>query len=159
MSPAEKVLLIPKIENGFVIDHIPTGTGIRILNLVRQHRELDTVVITLGLHCTSRRLGRKDLIKIQAAELPRRFLQHLSLVSPGVTVKRVRDFRVAEKVVLEAPELIDDLLGCPNPNCITNHERGSGTCFHLVDRETRTFRCNYCERHFGQAELGTTLKF
>jgi aspartate carbamoyltransferase regulatory subunit len=157
MSP-ETVLLIPKIENGFVLDHIPTGAGVKVLELIRRHRELDEVVVSVGLHYTSRRLGRKDLIKIQSRTLPGRFLQNLSLVVPGVSIKRVENFRIAEKIVLEPPELVDNLLTCPNPNCITAHERGVTTCFHLVSREPMKFRCNHCERRFSLGELQGGLK-
>lgn len=157
MSP-EQIMLIPKIENGFVLDHIPTGSGVKVLNLIRGHGELNESVISVGLHYTSRRLGRKDLIKIQIRELPQRFLQHLSLVVPGVTIKRVEKFVVAQKIVLEPPELVDNLLSCPNPGCITNHERGVTTCFHLVRREPMKFRCNHCERWFAMGELENRLK-
>ncbi|KAF1080202.1 MAG: Aspartate carbamoyltransferase regulatory chain (PyrI) [Candidatus Rifleibacterium amylolyticum] len=157
MSP-EQILLIPKIENGFVLDHIPAGSGVKILNLIRGHHELNAAVLSVGLHYTSRRLGRKDLIKIQCGELPQRFLQHLSLVVPGVTIKRVENFAIARKIVLEPPELVDNLLSCPNPGCITNHERGVTTCFHLVRREPMKFRCNHCERWFALAELENRLK-
>ncbi|PKL38747.1 MAG: hypothetical protein CVV41_22015 [Candidatus Riflebacteria bacterium HGW-Riflebacteria-1] len=157
MSP-EQIMLIPKIENGFVLDHIPTGSGVKVLNLIRGHAELNESVISVGLHYTSRRLGRKDLIKIQSRELPQRFLQHLSLVVPGVTIKRVENYAVAQKIVLEPPELVDNLLSCPNPGCITNHERGVTTCFHLVRREPMKFRCNHCERRFALSELENRLK-
>jgi len=157
MSP-EQILLIPKIENGFVLDHIPAGSGVKILNLIRGQHELNDAVLSVGLHYTSRRLGRKDLIKIQCRELPQRFLQHLSLVVPGVTIKRVEKFAIAQKIVLEPPELVDNLLSCPNPGCITNHERGVTTCFHLVRREPMKFRCNHCERWFAMAELENRLK-
>jgi len=155
---AEQILLIPKIENGFVLDHIPTGAGVKVLNLIRGHSELDEVVVSVGLHYTSRRLGRKDLIKIQSRDLPQRLLQHLSLVVPGVTIKRVENFAVAQKVVLQAPELIDNLIRCPNPGCITNHEPGVTTCFHLVRRAGMKFRCNHCERWFALSELENRLK-
>ncbi len=157
MSP-EQILLIPKIENGFVLDHIPAGSGVKILNLIRGHNELNNAVLSVGLNYTSRRLGHKDLIKIQCRELPQRFLQHLSLVVPGVTIKRVEKFAIAGKIVLEPPELVDNLLSCPNPGCITNHERGVTTCFHLVRREPMKFRCNHCERWFALAELENRLK-
>jgi len=157
MSP-EQIMLIPKIENGFVLDHIPTGSGVKVLALIRGHAELDGVVVSVGLHYTSRRLGRKDLIKIQSRELPQSFLQHLSLVVPGVTIKRVENFSIAQKIVLEPPELVDNLLRCPNPGCITNHERGVTTCFHLVRRDPMKFRCNHCERWFALDELENRLK-
>ena len=157
MSP-EQILLIPKIENGFVLDHIATGSGVKILNLIRGHAEFDKAVISVGLHYTSRRLGHKDLIKIQIRELPQRFLQHLALAVPGVTIKRVKNYAVAQKIVLESPELVDNLLSCPNPGCITNHEPGVTTCFQLVRREPMKFRCNHCERWFALSELENRLK-
>ena len=157
MSP-EKTLLIPKIENGFVLDHIPTGRGVKVLSLIRAHKELDEAVISVGLHYSSQRLGHKDLIKVQCSQLPQSFLQHLSLIVPGVTIKRIENFGVAQKLVLEPTELIDNLLTCPNPGCITNHERDVTTCFHLVKREPMKFRCNHCERWFALPELESRLK-
>jgi aspartate carbamoyltransferase regulatory subunit len=154
MIAAAQTLLIPKIENGFVIDHIPTGLGIRILQLMSRHREFDNVVVTLGMHYQSKRLGKKDLIKIQMPELPGTFLQQLSLAASGVTIKQVKNFAVAGKVTLQVPEMIQNLMPCPNPNCITRHEKCVTTLFMLVSREPMQFRCNYCERHFSQEEFG-----
>jgi len=153
MIAQQNLLLIPKIEEGFVLDHIPTGMGVRILELMRRHREFDQVIVTLGMHYASRRLGTKDLIKIQMSSLPKRFSQQLSIMAPGVTVKRIREHAVVEKLVLEVPEIIQNVLRCPNPNCISTHERSITTCFHLLRRDPLEFRCNYCERHFSLPEL------
>ncbi|MBF0545474.1 MAG: aspartate carbamoyltransferase regulatory subunit [Candidatus Riflebacteria bacterium] len=149
--------LIPKIENGMVIDHIPTGFGVKILQIALRHSELSKIVITLGMHYTSKRLGKKDLLKFQITELPPRFLKHLSIVCPGVTVKRIKNYSVEKKIVLEVPELVDRLLKCPNPSCITNFERGVTTCFHLLERDPLIYRCNHCERHFSLSELEAVL--
>ena len=157
MTATERVLLIPKIENGFVIDHIPAGFGLEILRVVNQHHELDNVVITLGSNCKSRKLGRKDLLKFQTSQLPSRFLQHLSLICSGVTVKRIKNFEVEAKIVLEPPEIVEGFLACPNPNCITNHERGASTSFHLLNRSPNAFHCAYCERDFSMSELEAAL--
>jgi len=149
----DKVLLIPKIENGIVIDHIPAGEGTKILRLISREKALQSTIITLGINYKSQRLGKKDLIKLQISELPPRFIRNLSLLCPGVTVKLIKDFSVDRKIVLETPELVEGILKCPNPNCITNHERHSSTCFHLVETEARRFKCNYCERCFAFEEF------
>ncbi|MEW6709277.1 MAG: aspartate carbamoyltransferase regulatory subunit [Candidatus Riflebacteria bacterium] len=155
----ENVLLIPKIEHGFVLDHIPAGAGLKVLSLIKKQKELKDALISVGLNYTSRRLGRKDLLKIQHHELPQRFLQNLSMVVPGLTIKKVEKFVVVKKITLEPPELVDDLLNCPNPGCITNHEREIRTCFLLVKREPMKFRCNHCERWFRLNELENGLKW
>ncbi|MBF0406852.1 MAG: aspartate carbamoyltransferase regulatory subunit [Candidatus Riflebacteria bacterium] len=151
------VLLIPKIENGIVIDHIPSGYGVKILEIAHRHEELSTIIISLGMNYLSKRLGRKDLLKFQIKELPPSFLQHLSLICPGVTIKRIENFAVEKKIVLDVPELVDKVLKCPNPSCITNFEKSINTCFHLLEREPLTYGCNYCERHFSRAELEAAL--
>ncbi len=156
MIAAANMLLIPKIENGIVIDHIPAGWGLKILQISRNHAKLQDVVISLGENYKSKSMGKKDLIKFQVLELPPKFLHHLSLVCPGVTVKRIKDYAVDRKIVLEVPEIVNGLLKCPNPSCITNYEPGTSTSFHLLEKKEMNFRCNYCERHFHLKEFEGT---
>ncbi len=149
----EKILFIPKIENGIVIDHIPAGLGAQILQIIQVHPDLANIPITLGMNFKSRRMGAKDLIKIQITELSPKFLQHLSILAPGVTVKRIQNFKVDRKIVMDPPEIINGLMKCPNPNCITNSERHLKTCFHCLEKKPMRFACNFCERHFFAEEL------
>jgi aspartate carbamoyltransferase regulatory subunit len=149
----QNVLLIPKIENGVVIDHIIAGNGVKILAAALRHAELSGVVITLGMNCESRKYGSKDLIKFQIRELPLRFLQHLALISPGVTVKRIKNFVVEKKIVIKTPKTIDNFLKCPNPGCVTNFESGIKTCFKLREKDPLVYACHYCERIFSRSEL------
>ncbi|MFZ2958187.1 MAG: aspartate carbamoyltransferase regulatory subunit [Candidatus Ozemobacteraceae bacterium] len=149
----EKLMLISKIEQGVVIDHIPAGLGAEILQIARFHAELADIPITFGMNLQSRKLGKKDIIKIQMDEPPKGFFRHLSLIAPGVTIKSIRNFKVQKKIVVEPPEVIDNLLKCLNPGCITNHERHLGTCFHRIEGNPPIFVCNYCERHFELRDL------
>lgn len=157
MNAHEKLLLIPKIENGIVIDHVPAGQGVRILRVMGRHPEMRDVVTTVGLNFPSRRMGVKDLVKLAISEPPARFLHHLSIICPGVTVKRIKNYVVEKKIVLEPPELIEDFMKCPNPACITSTEREAHTCFHLLSRDPMSFRCNYCERRFSLQELDVAI--
>ena len=71
MTPQSQILLIPKIECGYVIDHIPAGLGIQVMALIGCHPELEAAVVTLGLNSKSTRMGRKDMIKLQTKSLAR----------------------------------------------------------------------------------------
>ncbi len=55
-------LQVEAIHNGTVIDHIPAGQGIKILQLfglAQTHEK-----ITVGLNLPSKALGAKDIIKV-----------------------------------------------------------------------------------------------
>ena len=149
----EKMLMIPKIESGMVIDHIPAGDGIKILNVLRASPGMSEVATTVGLNYVSPRLGHKDMIKLVVDELPKDVLDRLSLVNPGITIKRIRDYAVDERLVLGNPEEIVGQVRCGNPNCITNHERGLTAHFKATRRNPERYRCLFCERVFGLAEL------
>lgn len=158
MTPQNQILLIPKIERGFVIDHIPAGRGIQVMALIGRWPELEDAVVTLGLNYLSTRMGRKDMIKLQADSLPPRLLQMMALVSPGVTIKHIERFDVIEKVVVQVPELFDNLARCLNPNCITNVEPHVGTRFKRIESGSRLFKCAHCERVCSVEELAGHLK-
>ena len=158
MTPQNQILLIPKIERGYVIDHIPAGLGIRVMALIGGRAELEEAVVTLGLNYKSTRMGRKDMIKLQADALPPRLLQMLALVSPGITIKRIANFEVIEKVVIQIPELFDNLARCINPNCITNAEPHVATRFKRLESGSRHFKCAHCERVCSLDELAGHLK-
>jgi aspartate carbamoyltransferase regulatory subunit len=144
--PQPQLLLIPKIESGIVIDHIPAGSGVQVMALVGRWPELAGATATLGLNYKSTRMGRKDMIKLQSGPLPPRLLQMLALVTPGVTVKRIRGYEVVERVVIRLPSFFDDLARCINPNCITNAEPHVRTRFDALPDDPSLFRCRYCER-------------
>ena len=153
MNDQVKVLLIPKIENGIVLDHIPAGYGLKILEIIHRYPEMTEVVASVGLNYSSNRLGRKDMVKLQTAELPASVLQHISMVCSGVTIKRVIDYQVDKKFVVSLPELVLGQARCRNPSCVTNHERDVVTRFRCVDVEAKRFKCAFCERIFPLQEL------
>ncbi len=154
----ENMLMIPKIKLGIVIDHIPAGDGVKILEIISRYEELKDVPITLGLNYDSKKLGRKDLIKLQLEFLAPEIIQHISIVVPGVTIKAIKEYKVYSKVVVQAPKEIRNLLKCKNPNCITNLQPGIETVFVAVDENSDQVKCNYCERIFDRSELRPIIK-
>lgn len=149
----EKFLVIPKIEEGIVIDHIPVGLGAEIVRALSFFKKLRSTPVTLGLNFSSRRLGKKDLIKLQIVSLPEQFLHYLALIAPGVSIKQIQGCKVQRKIVAQVPEIITMFIKCPNPRCISNSERGARTSFHCVESTPLKYMCHYCERHFPFGEL------
>lgn len=142
----DQTLVIPKIENGIVIDHIQQGHGIALLHVLTSSRALDpNTTVALGVNLPSTRLGRKDLVKIGSPDLPETVLAHISLVAPGATIKRIRGYRVEEKVKVTLPEVIQKLLKCPIPSCVA-YIKDFPTRFE-VQSQTQV-KCSYCERVF-----------
>ena len=43
------------------------------------------------------------------------------------------------------PEILTNVIECRNPRCITSVERGIPQKFRLVDKDTRSYRCVYCD--------------
>lgn len=160
----ESELLVRKISHGYVIDHLPEGTGhigVKIFGL-----ENDGVSYALLRGVESRSLGKKDVLKIYGdRELSAEDAEKLALLSPTeyqITLNRVEDGEVKEKRKLPLPEKISDILRCLNGNCITNY-RGSlpevesymqiKTRFSTISKNPIRIRCDYCERAYRRDEF------
>ncbi len=132
---------IDSIKNGIVIDHITAGRSMEIYRLLGLE-SLDCSVALIK-NVTSRKTGKKDIIKIDSDfDVDTDILGY---VDPGVTVNIIKDGKIAEKRTLELPTELTDVLKCKNPRCITSTEQELPHIFRLTDREHRVYRCIYCE--------------
>lgn len=138
------------IEDGVVIDHIPAKKAIDVINVLGA-MEGDTIV-TLGINLESSKMGKKDVVKIERKNLSRDELMKISLIAPKATVNIIKNHKVAEKVELKIPLVFEDMVKCPNPNCITRHEPVKSR-FHTVSREPFRLKCHFCERVFERGEV------
>ena len=135
------MLEITSIERGIVIDHIQVGYGIQLFNYLR----LDKADYTVALihNAFSKKMGKKDIIKINnAIDIDYNFL---GLINPNITVNVIENGKIAEKVKLEVPKTIRNIIKCKNPRCITSIENYFDNTFHLVDSKKRSYRCEYCD--------------
>ncbi len=132
---------IDSIKNGVVIDHIKAGNSMEIY----YHLELDkldcTVAIIKNVH--SKKMGSKDIIKIDSDMQVD--LDVLGYIDSDITVNIIKDGVLCEKKKLTLPEQIKDVIKCKNPRCITTTEQDLPHVFKLTERETKTYRCIYCE--------------
>lgn len=134
-------MVIDSITNGIVIDHIKAGKSMEIYEILNLDK-LDCSVAIIK-NATSRKYGKKDVIKIDS--LIDLNLDVLGYIDPGLTVNYIENGQLKAKRHLELPERVTNVIRCKNPRCITTTEQELPHIFKLTDRETRTYRCIYCE--------------
>jgi aspartate carbamoyltransferase regulatory subunit len=132
---------IDSIQNGFVIDHIPAGRGMKLYELLGLDR-LDCS-IALIKNVGSRKMGKKDIIKIDA-DIDINF-DIIGFIAPEVTVNIIRNSEIVDKKTMELPLTLTGVIRCKNPRCITTTEQELVHKFKLTDKENRVYRCIYCE--------------
>ncbi|RLG87531.1 MAG: aspartate carbamoyltransferase regulatory subunit [Thermoprotei archaeon] len=146
-------LTVSKIRNGTVIDHIPAGKALLVLRIlgITGREGLRTAVL---MNVESKKLGRKDIIKIEGRELTSDEVNVIALVAPSATINIIRNYTVYKKLKVTIPQEIRGFIRCPNPTCITNRRReGLVTRFRVVKREPLTLQCVYCGTMITQEEL------
>jgi len=134
-------MVINSIRDGIVIDHIQAGRSLEVYHLLELDRLKCSVALIMNVQ--SRKMGRKDIIKIDQEMNVN--LDVLGYVDPGITVNYIKDGLRIQKLHLELPEELTDVLFCKNPRCITSTEQELPHIFRLADRERRIYRCVYCE--------------
>jgi aspartate carbamoyltransferase regulatory subunit len=135
------VLNIDKIKNGIVIDHIKAGQGIRIFNWLGLDKSPYTVAFVVNAY--SKIMGKKDIIKIDTT-IPLNF-DVLGLIDPNITINVIDNQVVINKIKLQLPDKVENVLICKNPRCITSTEKYIPHVFHLESPERQTYRCEYCD--------------
>ena len=131
------------IENGTVIDHIPSSKLFQVVRLL--HLENIPSSIMVGYNLKSRKMGVKSIIKVADRFFTDEELNLLSVVAPNVSLCIIPDYEGGEKKTVALPAQLTDSVCCANPKCITNHEP-MPTRFHVVDEEKGIIRCHYCEK-------------
>lgn len=132
---------IDSIQCGMILDHIQAGMGLRIYHDLNLDKLACSVAIIKNVK--SEKMGRKDIIKIDD-DFTVNF-DNLAYIDPNITVSIIRNQTVAEKVALKQPEKVVNIQVCKNPRCITSVEQELDQVFLLTNRETGTYRCQYCE--------------
>ncbi|MBQ8740387.1 MAG: aspartate carbamoyltransferase regulatory subunit [Clostridia bacterium] len=132
---------IDSIQNGVVIDHITAGLGMKLYELL-DLASLDAS-IALIKNVSSKKMGKKDIIKIDA-DIPVD-LDVIGFVDPDATVNIIKGGVLVEKRSIAMPETLTNVIKCKNPRCITSCEQELDHIFKLTDKEAKVYRCIYCE--------------
>ena len=136
-------LQVAALQNGTVIDHIPTDKLFTIVSLLGlKNSDLN---ITIGNNLPSKKLGKKGIIKVADRFFTDEEISRLSVVAPNVQLNIINNYEVVEKKQVIMPDVIKGLVKCGNPKCITNNEPMT-TIFHVICKENGVLKCHYCEK-------------
>lgn len=143
MSEKKQELQVAALENGTVIDHIPSEKLFTVVSLLGLQQMQNN--ITIGFNLKSKKLGKKGIIKIADKFFCDDEINRIAVVAPNVKLNIIRDYEVVEKKELSLPDELNGIVKCSNPKCITNNEP-MPTRFHVIDKKRCVIRCHYCEK-------------
>lgn len=150
MDENKQELQVAALENGTVIDHIPSDKLFTVVSLLGlEHMESN---ITIGFNLISKKLGKKGIIKIADKFFCDEEINRIAVVAPSVKLNIIRDYKVTEKKRVQMSDDLKGIVKCANPKCITNNEPMS-TLFHVIDKESCVIRCHYCEKEQRREEI------
>ncbi|OGD46375.1 aspartate carbamoyltransferase regulatory subunit [Candidatus Bathyarchaeota archaeon RBG_16_48_13] len=147
-------LKIKKIHDGTVIDHITAGYALDVLKILGVTGK-EGYTVSVLMNVPSKRLKRKDIVKIEGRELEPEEVDKIALIAAHATINIVRNFEVIEKKVVKLPSQIYGMVRCANPTCISNSREPIKSSFLVEDDEDLRLKCHYCGRIM---EKGDVLK-
>lgn len=139
------MLNVGKLNEGFVLDHIPAGTAMTIYHDLKLDK-MDCCVAIIK-NARSQKMGKKDIIKVETS-VDSVDLDILAFINHSITVNIIKDGEIIEKRILKLPKQIVNVLKCRNPRCITSIEQELTQVFLLTDPEKEIYRCKYCEEKY-----------
>ncbi len=144
-------LSVSAIRHGTVIDHIRSGNALAIIALLdlKNHDKK----ITIGINLESKHMGAKDIIKIENRELTKEQANRVALVAPEATINIIQNYTVRKKFTVALPDALVGVIICPNPSCITNHERMETRFRTKKQKKEILLQCFYCEKMFTKEEI------
>ncbi len=140
---SDKELRVSKIKDGTVIDHIPGGFAldvVKILGITGKEKR----VMTIAVNVPSKRLGAKDIVKIEGKALSPQEVNRIALVAPNASINFIRDYAVLKKQVVQLPGTIQGIVKCINPCCISNSVEPVTAKFYVKTQEPLQLKCHYC---------------
>lgn len=146
-----KTLSVSAIQNGTVIDHIPAGQALRIIQLLRLLEK--KYQITVGLNLPSKRMKLKDLIKIENHMLTDEDANQITILAPEATINSIKKFEVEKKTTISLPPTVSGVFICPNLVCITRTEPIES--FFMIQEQGGRVKlvCRYCEKSFDRNKV------
>lgn len=145
-----KELQVRALENGTVIDHIPSDKLFKVVSLLKLDGLKDR--ITIGNNLSSKQMGTKGIIKVADRYYAEEEVNRIALIAPMAKINIIKNFEVIEKKVLSLPDSFTGLVKCPNPKCITNNEPMK-TRFETISNEPVILKCLYCEREVREEDI------
>ena len=143
MSSETSMRRVTAIRNGTVIDHIPPGQALRVLKLLNI-TDQTAVPVSLVMNVPSKKMGAKDIVKVEDRELTQAELDRLALVGSEASVAIIRAYSVAEKLHINLGEELNNVVRCTFSNCITQNSREPLPRLVILSKDPLQLRCHYC---------------
>ena len=141
----ESELIVRRIKEGTVIDHIDEGKGLQVLSALGIEGE-DGSLITIALNVPSGKYRKKDIIKVENKFLHDDDTNKLAVIAPNATVNIIKNYKLVEKRRVSLPNEIDRIFRCSNPECITNSTEHIESVMDVIDKTSLVLKCRYCGR-------------
>lgn len=141
-----KELVISKIKEGTVIDHIPAGRAILVLKILGINEKTKETV-SMALNVKSKKMGKKDIVKVEGLFIKEEELNKIALIAPNATINLIKDYEIEKKFKVKLPEVVRGILRCPNRMCISNSREPISSIFYVRAEGDEVFaKCHYCGR-------------
>ncbi|NUN24723.1 MAG: aspartate carbamoyltransferase regulatory subunit, partial [Candidatus Jettenia caeni] len=114
-----KHLDVSAIKDGSVIDHIDNKSTLKVADILNIQNEEQVVLV--GMNLKSKLLGKKGIIKIGGKIIDQKEVNKIALIAPNATVNIIKDYEVVKKFKVAVPEVIEGIVKCFNPNCVSNY--------------------------------------
>ncbi len=141
----ESDLIVRRIKDGTVIDHIDQGKGLRVLEALDMDGS-EGNVITVALNVPSGKSKKKDMIKVENKYLENDDTNKLAVIAPNSTVNIIKNYKLVEKRRVSLPNEIERIFKCSNPDCVTNSPEHIESTMDVIDKTGLVLKCRYCSR-------------
>ena len=142
---SKRTLRVSKIRNGTVIDHIARGRALDVIKILGINGRSGGGVVTIAINVPSKKLGTKDMVKIEGRELNPEEVDRIALISPRATINIIRNYRVVEKQKVKLPSVVQGIIRCIKPSCISNSKSEPvKPTFYVEQEDLLRLRCHYC---------------
>ena len=138
-------LLVRRIKEGTVIDHISSGKAFNVIKTLNINGK-DGNIVTVALNVPSTKKDKKDIIKVENKFLKIDDTNKIALISPNATINIIKNYRVAEKRQIQVPDYISGIFKCSNINCISNDEKDIIPTIIVMDKTKIILKCKFCSR-------------
>ena len=91
----KKEMVVSAIENGTVIDHIPTESVYQVIRILGLEKYKDEVLI--GNYLNSQKLEKKGIVKIKNKHFSVDEVSKIALVAPMATIIDIENYKVVKK--------------------------------------------------------------
>ncbi len=150
LKTLEKSPPIADIDYGTVIDHIPAGYGLKIIQLLHLLKQESPLFV--GFNLPSEKMTLKDLIKIKGVKISPLHADYITALAPHATISMICDHHVEKKLAVPVPDVIEKIFQCSNPLCITKETLCS---VFIVQKNCKhpELKCKYCEQIYSPENI------